>query len=635
MAIRRDKRASRVATFLAAASLPRTFQRSLLPRDTTDQGIVTGLTMAIIYAMGVVLEDGIDAVADTVSNASSHQNPEKAQANASLFVSAAALGLGLAAQTILKQQPKERLERSAGRTIGYWLATAGAAGVAVGLLERAPTIFQDETEKPKELPPLVIPLIGALIAISSEHFRPTITERQELQTENEAVSRVRSIGIGLGVAAVIAGISFAEEKTAHAIDSLTGKYAPVLKRQWLPLGHVVALGGLIGGITWFMRHTYRKIEAGADEFETAISHIPSSPLVSGCAESLVPWSSMTIQGRRHIAAQTSATAIETVMNEYAKEPIRLFVGFDSAPTEIERVQLALAELQRTKAYDREVLVVISPTGTGYVNYIFSESVEYLTRGNVASVTIQYSKRPSPLSLDQVPEGRHQYRMLLNGIKRELKKRPIDKRPRIVLFGESLGAWTSQDAFMGSGTDGFEALHIDRALWIGTPAGSKWKEQVLDSDRLDVDRDMIGVFNDYSQVLAMPTLDRSKLRYVMVTHYNDPVARFGTSLLLQAPDWLASDRSKRPSSIPATTRWRTPTTFIQTLVDMKNALKPIPGQFVATGHDYRGDLANFVHAVYDLPASDEQMQNIELALRASEKLQAKILANQKDSDSKDV
>ena len=63
-------------------------------------------------------------------------------------------------------------------------------------------------------------------------------------------------------------------------------------------------------------------------------------------------------------------------------------------------------------------------------------------------------------------------MLLNGIRRDLKERPADERPKIILFGESLGAWTSQDAFMGEGTDGFEALGIYKALWIGTPAGTR-------------------------------------------------------------------------------------------------------------------------------------------------------------------
>ena len=79
----------------------------------------------------------------------------------------------------------------------------------------------------------------------------------------------------------------------------------------------------------------------------------------------------------------------------------MFVGLDSAPTPSERVDLALAEMDRTDAWSRSMLMLISPTGTGYVNYVAIACAQYLTRGDVASVTLQYSKRPSPLSLGKV------------------------------------------------------------------------------------------------------------------------------------------------------------------------------------------------------------------------------------------
>ncbi|MFO0882270.1 MAG: alpha/beta-hydrolase family protein [Candidatus Saccharimonadales bacterium] len=628
MSSNRQRRAARVGTFLAAASLPKTYQRSLLPRDTIDQGISSGLVVALVYALGVVLQDGIDTTANIVAGSHRDKDDDGNQRGYSFAVSLGAIGAGLLLQSAFKQKEHEDLSRAGLRTAGYWLTAAGAAGAAVDALESVPQWFADD-ESDVELPAGVIPIIGALIAVMSERSRTTIEERPELLEENQSVNKLKAVGISVAVAAVIGALSFAEEKLAHTIDEKLGEYAPALRKRWLPFGHLVALGGLVGGVTLLLRRTYRKIESGAEQFETAVTDMPTSPYVSGSAESYVPWSTLSIQGRRHVIDQRTPTDIEEVMGEWAQTPIRLFVGVDSAPSEEERVQLALAELRRTKAFDREFLVVISPTGTGYVNYVFSQSVEYLSRGNCASVTIQYSKRPSPLSLDQVPEGRHHYRMLLNGIRRELKKRPASRRPKIILFGESLGAWTSQDAFMNEGTDGFEALGVHRALWIGTPAGSKWKEQVLYDNRLNVEKDEIGVFNDFGQYELLTQNAKDKLRYVMITHYNDPVAHFGTSLLIQAPAWLASDRSKRPSSVPKTTRWRTPTTFVHTLIDMKNALKPIPGQFVATGHDYRGDLANFVKITIEKPVTNDQMIRVEDALRRNEKAQADMLAGKTD------
>lgn len=74
-------------------------------------------------------------------------------------------------------------------------------------------------------------------------------------------------------------------------------------------------------------------------------------------------------------------------------------------------------------------MVISPTGSGYVNYVAVEAAEYLTRGNIASVTMQYSLRPSALSLDRVADGRLQYRMLIDAIHNQLAERPVGQRPR--------------------------------------------------------------------------------------------------------------------------------------------------------------------------------------------------------------
>lgn len=632
MANNKQQRSSRVGAFLAAASLPRTFQRSLLPRNTVDQGLASGIVMALVYAIGVVTQDAIDTGSNFVINKTKSSEDPKTQADYSMWASIGAIGICLGLQNIFKKTDDEKLKRASVRTIGYWLAAAGMAGAAVGTVERVSNKLQDDsddnTNTENTLPPLVVPLLGALIAIVSEASRPKIVERESLANENNDVRFVKALGMSLSVAAIIGVMSAIEEKVAGTIDQAVEKYAPAAKKSWLPIGHVAALGSLAGGLTWYMRRTYRKIESGAERFESVIAKVPESPLLSGSFASFIPWLTMSVEGRRHISDTRTVSDIQDVMGEPAIDPIRLYVGFDSAPTELERAELALAELIRSGAYDREYLVVISPTGTGYVNYIFSESVEYLTRGNCASVTIQYSKRPSPLSLDQVPEGRHHFRMLLNGIRRELKNRPLEKRPKIVIFGESLGAWTSQDAFMNEGTDGFEALGINYALWIGTPKGSKWKEQALYDNRLNTDKELVGVFNDFGEYQKLSVEAKNNIQYCMITHYNDPVAHFDTSLLLQSPKWLDHDRSKRPTTVPKTTRWRTPTTFIHTLIDMKNALKPVPGQFVATGHDYRGDLANFVQAIFKLPATSEQMARVEAALRRNEKQQAELIAEQK-------
>jgi hypothetical protein len=71
------------------------------------------------------------------------------------------------------------------------------------------------------------------------------------------------------------------------------------------------------------------------------------------------------------------------------------------------------------------------------------------------------------------------------------------------------------------------------------------------------------------------------------------------------------------------RWRPITTFFQSLVDMKNA--QIPGAYRASGHDYRPDIARFISAVFDLPATAEQMDDIERALELRETYREQLFA----------
>jgi uncharacterized membrane protein len=214
-----------------------------------------------------------------------------------------------------------------------------------------------------------------------------------------------------------------------------------------------------------------------------------------------------------------------------------------------------------------------------------------------------------LSLDRVGEGRRQARLLYEALAQRLAECPPGKRPKVVLFGESLGAWTSQDGFVDRGTKGLLDSSIDKAIWIGTPHFSKWKERVLYDDRPDVDRDLVGVFNDIGEWNAADPSRRELIRYVMITHYDDGVGVFGPELLIQAPEWLGTP-SERHASVPKGMRWMPTTTFFQVLVDMKNAANVVPGVFDAKGHDYRADLLPFFHAVLDLPATDEQLERIE-------------------------
>jgi uncharacterized membrane protein len=170
-------------------------------------------------------------------------------------------------------------------------------------------------------------------------------------------------------------------------------------------------------------------------------------------------------------AETTGVPVDSAM-----APVRAFAGLASAPSVDARVDLVMEDLVRLGAFARSVICLASPTGSGYVNYVAAETLEYLTRGDCATVALQYSLRPSFLSMDRVRIGREQNRALLHALEWRLRAMPEDQRPRLVCFGESLGAQTLQDAFLYEGAKGFHRVGIGRALFVGTPATSKWAAQ---------------------------------------------------------------------------------------------------------------------------------------------------------------
>jgi uncharacterized membrane protein len=227
----------------------------------------------------------------------------------------------------------------------------------------------------------------------------------------------------------------------------------------------------------------------------------------------------------------------------------------------------------------------------------------------------------------IKAAREQNRLLWLRVLQRVRERP-GPRPRVVLFGESLGAHTSQDVFLHWGTLGLDALGIDRALWIGTPYGSKWMQQVTGEDRLDVDRDAVVVVNDLGQLEQLVARGRPQPRFVLLSHDNDGVTKFGLDLLWSPPGWLGPDRPRpqpvdgsSPRGIPPGMRWRPITTFFQSLVDMKNA--QIPGAYQAWAHDYRADLPRFINEVYGLGANAEQLARTEQALRLRETVRERL------------
>jgi uncharacterized membrane protein len=611
-------RANQAGILFAAANAPVTFERTLMPRGTMDQALVTGLSAAANHALIGLVQESIQAAALVVSGQGRRvARDDRRWSRATIATDVAAVGVGLAVQRALRQEHHEPLTRAGERTGGFWLSVAGTAGGLVGVLHE---VVDDGGRRGRSF------AVNAAAAAALAGGNTWLVRRRsrldaDLPPEETQASLAKSLGIGLGVVAGMSAFGAGERTLASAVSHALASVLPGDAAIWRPVGHAAALAGFGAAARYIAVTGLHKIEDVQESVQAAFDIAPPNPWASGSYESLVPFETLSRAGARYVWTTTSPALLEDVMGEPARVvPIRAYVGLESAPTEQERVDLLMRELERTNAFDRSWLMIASPTGTGYVNYAAVSILEFLTRGDCATMAMQYSARPSPLSLDRVKEGREHMKLIAAALRERLDKCPPGKRPKVLLFGESLGAWTSQDAFVDSGTRGLVDAGIDFAIWIGTPHFSKWKERVLYDDRPDVDRGLIGVFDHVEELESLDPAARERLRFVMITHYNDGVGAFGPQLAIQAPEWLG-DPQTRHATVPKGMRWTPTTGFFQVLVDMKNAANVVPGVFAATGHDYRADLLPFFNAVLGLEATPDQLASVGAWLEARESLQS--------------
>lgn len=333
----------------------------------------------------------------------------------------------------------------------------------------------------------------------------------------------------------------------------------------------------------------RLITAMDESYETAQKLFdvapppPDRPNQAGSSDSLIDWAAMGQPGRDFVLTGPDADAIERFTGKPALDPIRVYVGRANGETPEERAELALAEMMRLGAFDREVLIVTSPTGTGWMDPGSHDPVEYMHDGNIATVSAQYSYLQSPLALIlETRTGLDQAAALLDVIHGHWKTLPVDERPRLYVHGLSLGAWSSMYA-----TGLFRLLEdpIDGAFWAGPPFTSNlW--QTIQRERKDGSPwvlPKIGTgslvryashFADASQAAAA----WGRMRIVFLQYSSDPIVFYDPFSLLRAPPWMldppAPDMSEHLIFIPFVTQF-------QLALDMALSFGAPPGH----GHAY--------------------------------------------------
>lgn len=314
---------------------------------------------------------------------------------------------------------------------------------------------------------------------------------------------------------------------------------------------------------------------------------PLQPERSGSPTSFAPWDTLGYQGRNFVAGGPDAAELTRINGTPAMEPIRVYAGLETADTDEGRLAVLLSELERTGAFDRKLLVIVPTTGTGWINPVAARAIELMYNGDTALIGMQYSYLPSWISfLADQQKSVQTGRMMIDAIHDRWSKLPPAHRPKLALYGESLGSLAGQGAF--GWLPDIAAMDFTSVLWVGPPNESTlWNGLVQRRDpgtrevepRYDNGRTV-----RFSQAQSPADIARTAAapwdgtRVLFLQHASDPIVWWSPKLLFSRQDWLTeppgADRT-------ASMRWYPIVTFWQVSADMTNA-SGVPG---GHGHNY--------------------------------------------------
>ena len=392
-----------------------------------------------------------------------------------------------------------------------------------------------------------------------------------------------------------------------------GRAIVIVLSQWMHMVFALALSLLILvvivyaltsqvllklGINFFTRHARKMNNRTAKGIVQ-----PQVPERSGSPQSRSSWRAVGGQGRVFLGRGPSRADIEAVTGRAAMEPIRVYAGMPEEGQSLQSAaDLVVEELHRTGAFDRAVILIATSTGSGWVDEWQVQPLEYLTRGNCATASMQYSFVPSSINfLTDLDVSEEAAVILFETIRRAVDEIPEDRRPALFVCGESLGAYASQHVFSGivdvlSRTDG--------ALWVGTPAftpmhaeltairhrGSPEVAPVVANGRhvrfVNVPENL------WADVYGRELGDWNYPRVVYAQHPSDPVVWWNSELVWHKPDWISE---KVDGDVSPHMQYTRGATYIQVLVDMPVA-GTAPG---GHGHTYHEELIPLWEAILGL------------------------------------
>ncbi|MBL1419093.1 MAG: alpha/beta-hydrolase family protein [Alphaproteobacteria bacterium] len=391
--------------------------------------------------------------------------------------------------------------------------------------------------------------------------------------------------IGLSLAFILILISqYIYELTSYANKKLQ-KYLPrrvvlIVGPLFIAIFLINIFNGVIAkSVLHILDASFQKTDKLFADGQTA----PTENLASGSAQSIVKWADLGRLGRKFVISGPTQAQISAFTTQPAQQPLRIYVGLNSAATAQQRAELALQEMLRVDAFSRKILVIANPTGTGWVDPMSVNTLEYMHAGDTAIVSMQYSYLASWLSLLAEPEVSAQSaKALFNVVYKHWTNLPKNARPKLYLNGLSLGSHGSE---LSANLITMLSDPINGALWAGPPfANSIWRSLTDTRDAGSpawlpkIGDSSIVRFTSETNALQIAGAKWGEMRIVYVQHASDGIVFFDMEAAFKQPDWMIGERG--PDVSPEL-RWYPIVTFVQLLLDMATAIIPPLGY----GHTY--------------------------------------------------
>jgi len=402
--------------------------------------------------------------------------------------------------------------------------------------------------------------------------------------ESSGIQPILLAAIGALVFLLALGATRLFRWLSHSLSLRLGRYAPPrMARLLAGVASVLFFWAVIDGV--LLRSVLTTVDRSFQALDALIDDELPRPLRSdqtGSSVSLIGWEDLGSQGRNFVARGPTAQDLSEFFGSSLPAPVRVYVGLNSAESPEQRSRLALDELIRVKGFERSVLLLVTPTGTGWVDPASQATVEYLHRGDIATVAAQYSYLSSPLALlSEGAYGVEMARALFAQIYGHWRSLPRDSRPRLFLHGLSLGSLNSDLSY-----DFFDIVDdpFDGVLWSGPPFRHEtWRRVTAQRDPgspswLPTFRGGSVVrFMNQTKGLPEAAAEWGTFRMVFLQYASDPITFFDPRSTWRAPDWM---REPRGLDVSPDLRWFPVVTMLQLATDMMAGTAP-----QGFGHEY--------------------------------------------------